>query len=80
MNTIARTSYDTLLARAKEKADRVDQPVAIVVWDIKDDGDSASDLVACRKGYAGAEDMTGVNLLLETHPDAELLEMVGPTY
>jgi hypothetical protein len=80
MNTIARTSYDTLLARAKEKADRVDQPVAIVVWDIKDDGDSAFDLVVCRKGYAGAEDMSGVNMLLETHPDAELLEMVGPTY
>ena len=80
MNTIARTSYDTLLARAKEKADRVDQPVAIVVWDIKDDGDSAFDLIVCRKGYAGAEDMSGVNMLLETHPDAELLEMVGPTY
>jgi len=80
MNTIARTSYDTLLARAKEKADRVDQPVAIVVWDIKDDGDSAFDLVVCRKGYAGAEDMSGVNMLLETHPDAELHEMVGPTY
>ena len=80
MNTIARTSYDTFLARAKEKADRVDQPVAIVVWDIKDDGDSAFDLVVCRKGYAGAEDMSGVNMLLETHPDAELHEMVGPTY
>ena len=80
MNTIARTSYDTLLARAKEKADRVDQPVAIVVWDIKDDGDSAFDLVVCRKGYAGAEDMSGVNMLLETHPDAELHEIVVPTY
>ena len=80
MNTLTRTSYDTLLAQAKEKADRVDQPVAIVVWDIKEDGDSAFDLVVCRKGFAGAEDMSGVNMLLETHPDAELLEMVGPTY
>ena len=80
MNTLTRTSYDTLLAQAKEKADQVDQPVAIVVWDIKEDGDSAFDLVVCRKGFAGAEDMSGVNMLLETHPDAELLEMVGPTY
>jgi hypothetical protein len=80
MNTLTRTSYDTLLARAKEKADQMDQPVAIVVWDIKEDGDSAFDLVVCRKGYAGAEDMSGVNAILDTHPDAELLEMVGPTY
>ena len=80
MNTLNRTSYDALLAKAKEKADRVDQPVAVVVWDIQEDGHAMFDLVMCRKGYAGAEDMSGVNALLNEHADAELLEMVGPTY
>ena len=54
MNTLTRTSYDTLLAQAKEKADRVDQPVAIVVWDIQEEGHAKFDLVVCRKGFAGA--------------------------
>jgi hypothetical protein len=80
MNTLARASYDNLLSLAKEKADRVDQPIAIVVWDIKEDGDSAFELVVCRQGFAGTEDMGAVNMLLEEHKDAEILEMVGPTY
>jgi len=80
MNTLARTSYDHLIVIAKEKADLIDQPIAIVVWDIKDGGDSAFELVVCRQGFAGTEDMGAVNMLLEEHPDAEILEMVGPTY
>lgn len=79
MNTLAPATYDTLLAKAKEKADLVDQPVAVVIWNVKDDG-LVFDLVVCRKGYAGAEDMSGVNALLEQHDDAELMEIVGPTY
>jgi hypothetical protein len=51
-----------------------------VVWDIKEDGDSAFELVVCRQGFAGTEDMGAVNMLLEEHKDAEILEMVGPTY
>ena len=80
MHTLARTSYDHLLSLAKQKADLIDQPVAIVVWGIKEDGDSAFELVTCRQGFAGTEDMGAVNMLLEEHPDAEILEMVGPTY
>jgi len=80
MNTLARTSYDHLLSLAKEKADLIDQPIAIVIWDVKDDGDSAFELAVCRRGFAGAEDMSGVNKLLEEHADAEILEIVGPNY
>jgi len=79
MNTLPVATYDTLIAKAKEKADLVDQPVAVVVWDIKGD-DAAFELVTCRKGYAGAEDMEGVKALLALHDDAEILEIVGPTY
>jgi hypothetical protein len=79
MKTIAPATYDTLIAKAKGKANLVDQPVAVVIWDIKGD-DCAFELVVCRKGYAGAEDMSGVNALLEQHEDAEIVEIVGPTY
>lgn len=79
MNTLTSSTYDTLIAKAKEKANLVDQPVVVVIWDIKGD-DCAFELVVCRKGYAGAEDMSGVNVLLEQHDNAEIMEIVGPTY
>lgn len=80
MNTLPVATYDTLIAMAKEKANLVDQPVAVVFWDLVDGEDAAYELVVCRKGYAGAEDMSGVNALLELHEDAEIMEIVGPTY
>ena len=81
MNTLSRTSYDHLISLAKDKAKLVDHPVAIVVWDIKEDGtDSAFELVTCHQGFAGRENMEAVNKLLEEHKDAEILEMVGPNY
>jgi hypothetical protein len=73
--TLTRTAYDTLLQQAQVKANELDQPVAVVTWG---DGEKV-EFVTCHKGYAGAEDMTKVNELLEAHKDAELLEMVGPT-
>jgi hypothetical protein len=81
MNTLSRNSYDHLISLAKDKANLVDQPVAIVVWDIKEDGnDSAFELVVCHQGFAGRENMEAVNKLLEEHKDAEILEMIGPAY
>jgi len=79
MNTIAPPLYDSLIASAKAKANLVDQPVAVVIWNI---GESAvtSKLVVCRRGYAGCEDMSEVNALLDAHPHAEIMEIVGPTY
>ena len=79
MNTLPASTYDTLIAKAKEKANQMDQPVCVVIWDIKGD-DCAFELVTCHRGYAGAEDMSGVNALLEQHADAEIVEIVGPTY
>lgn len=79
MNTLTASTIDTLIDAAKVKANQVDQPVAVVIWDIKGD-DVAFELVVCRKGYAGAEDMGGVNALLNLHDDAEIMEIVGPTY
>ena len=80
MNTLTTATHEHLVKIAKEKAERIDQPVAIVVWDILEDGSSAFELVTCRKGYAGQEDMEGVKALLALHDDAEILEIVGPTY
>jgi len=78
-NTISRETYNTLLAQAKIKANLIDNDVAIVIWDIKADGDAAFDIVDCRRKYVG-NDMTKVNELLDTHTDAEILEIVGSDY
>jgi hypothetical protein len=80
MNTLTTSTHEHLVKLAKDKAERTDQPVAIVVWDIREGGSSAFELVTCRKGYAGAEDMEGVKRVLNSHDDAEILEIVGPTY
>ena len=77
--TISKTSYDMLLSLAKNKAEVIDEKVAIVIWDIAEDGSSAFELVTCRAvGNRNEPDMTEVNRLLETHDDSEILEMVSP--
>ena len=77
--TLSKTSYDVLLSLAKNKAEVSDQKVAIVIWDIAEDGGSAFELVTCRAvGNRNEPDMTEVNKLLEMHDDSEILEMVSP--
>jgi hypothetical protein len=80
MNTLASPIYDQLIAGAKAKANLVDQPVCVVVWNIGSNGGCSHQLVVCHKGYAGAEDMAGVQKVLDAHADAEILEIVGPNY
>jgi hypothetical protein len=77
--TLSKTSYDLLLSLAKNKAEVSDQKVAIVIWDIAEDGSAAFELVTCRAvGNRNEPDMTEVNKLLEMHDDSEILEMVSP--
>jgi hypothetical protein len=77
--TLSKTSYDLLLSLAKNKAEVNDQKVAIVIWDISEDGSCAFDLVTCRAvGNCNEPDMTEVNKLLEMHDDSEILEIVSP--
>jgi hypothetical protein len=77
--TLSKTSYDLLLSLAKNKAEVSDQKVAIVIWDIAEDGSCAFELVTCRAvGNRNEPDMTEVNKLLEMHDDSEILEMVSP--
>ncbi len=75
MNTIPRTIYDRLLTEAKEKANVVDNDVAIVIWGA-DKGTVNSKIVQCNRKFTG-NDMTNVNKLLDEHKDAEILEIVG---
>jgi hypothetical protein len=80
MLTITPALYTDLIAQAQKKANLIDQPVAVVAWNIANDGGCSHELVVCRKGYAGQEDMTRVNELLGKHMDSEIVEIVGPTY
>lgn len=75
-NTLSRETYDTLLTEAKVKANLIDNDVAVVVWDIREDGSAAFEVVSCHRRFTG-NDMTKVNELLEAHEDAEILEIVG---
>lgn len=77
MSTITRSTYNTLLAEAKIKANQLDQTVAIVTWK---DG-TESKLIACpAAGNRNEPDMTRVNALLAKQKDSEILEIVGPNY
>lgn len=78
-NTLSKKTYDTLIAEAKAKANRVDNDVAIVVWDVKADGTARCDIVEVPRRHVG-NDMTKVSKLLDEHSDAELLEVVGADY
>lgn len=79
LNTVSKSSYDLLLSLAKNKAETIDQKVAIIVWDIAEDGSCAFDFATCRAvGNRNEPDMTEVNRLLETHEDSEILEIVSP--
>lgn len=78
-NTLSRETYDTLMREAKAKANLIDNDVAVVIWDIKEDGSAAFDIVACHRRHIH-NDMTKVNEILDTHEDAEILEIVGADY
>lgn len=75
-NTPTFKRFTELLEEAKVKANRIDNDVAIVVWDAGTDGATGSAIVECHRKFTG-NDMTKVNALLEEHKDAEILEIVG---